>query len=651
MKKVLCLILLMATLLIMATPTGSVTAESVGVASFDETYVLDDLTSAVCNGMKFNPDDYPKDSSAEPKILSFQEYAYSYYASEMSSFGLYLYVYNPSGKLIDTKSKSTITIAVSYDEEGKPCDYEKFKLEVCSRSAYEYSNLFYKFKVIDHISLSSGKTIKQRVSASPKERRYDVSEIELDMSGSVQAFGVGGTFKFSGYAKGLGKLGETEESTLNCVVDELETVTLDVHPVIFRTGVYDGGSSHPDDNHRYQINSVYFSVDNRLLEEYGKLQKIKAEWWEYNTKPIFVTDNLSLYNSLKSWIGKNIGNYNNDVPYSLMFGMSSQSGSKRALYGYNVQTDAEGGDRDIEIVSERINQLAWLFLSNTEDMSVSETEIIDYYKSYGGGENIPGTNYSSDLFINQADNNRTAGYNSVNVDSNDLFNLISYDENHNWWDKFVDFGFSIPDTGESYKGVKPIEKIEMSMFEGDAETVSKTILVDESYIDELKKYVSSEGAKDKSVYIFRFAVTDYYTFEANYVRDNNAGKLVDSRVYFAEQTAFLDFDIIQLTFNKDGAYTVIPVVASPVDIISGIEPPPDSELEEALKDAKEWFEKIWEKITAALGDFKSNWWKYLLCAAGIAIAFAILPTIVRIILWLIKQPFEAVERSIKKKKR
>lgn len=655
MKKSILSVLIISLILLLAFPIPAFAAETGDVIpsyeKFENTNVIDDLTSAGVDLDAFKTKD-------EVALITFQEFAYSYYGSNMGDFGLYVYIYNPSGKAILTDSKSSIMIAVSYDEDGKPNDYEKFSLVVCSRSTGEYSNLFYKFRVVDHIS-AEGSTIKQRVSKTSSERRYDVSEFELDFgNNNIEAYGVGGTFKFSGYAKGFGKDKETDESTLRCEVTDLETVTLDVHPTYYRTGVYDGGTAHPDDNHRYQINSVYFSVDNRLLEEYGKLQKIKAEWWEYNTSPILVTDNTSVYNALLSWVGVNIGNYNSSVPYSLMFGTSNQSGAKRAYYGYNIQTDSEGGNSDIVTVSERISLLSWLFLSNTEDLSVSSDEVNNYYKTYqGSGETIPGTNYSSDLFVNAADENRTAGYNVVDIDSDDLFDLISYDETHTWWDKFIDFGFSIPDTGESYKNVKPIEKITLSQLSGDNETVSKSILVNENDLDELRSFVTTETLENKTVFIFRFAVSDYYTFEANYVRDNNAGKLIDSTVYLAEQTAFLDFDIIQLTFNADGVYTVIPVVASPIDVISGIDPPPESVFEEALDKAKNWLEallekiqELWDKLTAALGSFKENWWKYGLLALAVIVGICAIPYIFRFIIWLIKLPFEALENTYKKKR-
>ena len=43
----------------------------------------------------------------------------------------------------------------------------------------------------------------------------------------------------------------------------------------------------------------------------------------------------------------------------------------------------------------------------------------------------------------------------------------------------------------------------------------------------------------------------------------------------AMQNVFLDFDIISLTYERDGEYTVIPAVSDPIDIFADVTPPPD----------------------------------------------------------------------------
>ena len=42
----------------------------------------------------------------------------------------------------------------------------------------------------------------------------------------------------------------------------------------------------------------------------------------------------------------------------------------------------------------------------------------------------------------------------------------------------------------------------------------------------------------------------------------------------ARETVFLDFDIIHLGFGDRDNLTIIPVVADPIDIIAGVDPPP-----------------------------------------------------------------------------
>ena len=122
MKKVF-ITLITVIILLLSFPLPAFAAETGDVPSykeFEETYVLDDLTSG---GVDL--DSYlTKDSAA---LITFQEFGYNYYNSDLDDFGLYFYIYNPSSKTIANDSKSSITLAVSYDNDGKPNDYEKFR--------------------------------------------------------------------------------------------------------------------------------------------------------------------------------------------------------------------------------------------------------------------------------------------------------------------------------------------------------------------------------------------------------------------------------------------------------------------------------------------------------------------------------------------
>ena len=260
--------------------------------NYDTTDVLDDLTGAD----NFNILNYPFDGTGKikhPEILNVAEYCYSYRTNMRYNYGLYLYFYNPQGLDIDTDSKANkVQLAVSYgtDTDGYtvPEAYEKFDLQFCSVSTdADYYRLFYKFKVIDRVS-GDGKTIAERVNSNA--RRYDISGIELQLKGDRNAteYTVGGTYTFTGYAKGYGPDGSAE-STLQCQVQNLETVRLDLAGKtdgVDKRTYWRSNSSAMGAHHQNQINSVFFAIDKSVLEKYGYvLQRIKAEWWEYKPAP------------------------------------------------------------------------------------------------------------------------------------------------------------------------------------------------------------------------------------------------------------------------------------------------------------------------------------------------------------------------------
>ena len=47
----------------------------------------------------------------------------------------------------------------------------------------------------------------------------------------------------------------------------------------------------------------------------------------------------------------------------------------------------------------------------------------------------------------------------------------------------------------------------------------------------------------------------------------------DTNAYLCQMWVQLDFDIIDLTFTKNGVETVIPVIMSPMDIVPDLNPP------------------------------------------------------------------------------
>lgn len=609
-------------------PQFTVFAAGTNETQYEKTNVLDDLQGETT----FNIQNYPFQETATPQmhVINVVEYCYSFRANQRGNYGLYLYVYNPNGQDILTDSLANkVQIAVAYDSspvtsDSKPTDYDKFRLQFCSKSTGEYKNLFYKFKVIDKKS-ADGKTIAERVNSMA--RRYDISGIELHTRGMDNAIEYPltgayaltdthkgyGSFTFTGFAKGYGA-DEEAESTLAVSANKLEWVQLDVKHTFYRT------NTSTEVNHQNQIDTVYFSVPKRLFDDYGKLQRIKAEWYEYVTKEILVTSNQDFYNAVKPYIGVDCSTRNDNIDYFFATWLSYSSGMGNfwnCSGGWNLPSDIVCANKDVIGGNiGKLNNLYYVFptanwcdikeydpyADNVESSGgVSSNRLYEYIKSYDksfekGTLPIKTQSISADLFEDDIEVNRKMdnergkiqkGYSYYDFDAElDLQEWQGWsDKDHAFWENSKMVGFwnalfgKVPE--ENGKTISPIQVIEK---DSPLMKLSDTELVDELFINysdisEFRKTyneaitVNGKDDEEKVVVLFRFAVTDYYSESADIVKGNSYNKKMDGQAYVAKETVFFDFDIIQLTFNKKENYTVIPCVSSPIDIVNAITTP------------------------------------------------------------------------------
>ena len=631
-------------------PLSVVAASTSSELSFESSNVLDDLFSSTVDGVPFDIKNFPFNEKSSIQILNFVEFCYTYKESKKDDFGLYVYVYNPQGLDIDKTSKQNkIQLATYSDEFGE--HYDKFELEFINEAEQSnYTGLFYKYKIVDKKS-ADGKTLIDRVNSN--ERVYKVSGIELLTKGNSNAteYGVGGTYKFTGYAKGYGP-DVNAESNLVCTVENLETLSLEVHHTNYRTGVSSLGADHYN-----EVNTVYFAVPNRIFKEYGNLQKIRAEWWEYKTKMAAITSNYDYYkNTLLPYTGTYTGEYNSSVNNYLYSGYYGQSGMGYANHyfdwTYNKDLSMKSSLMFTQTYhSDKVSDIMpYAFYSPAVDVdsvfkflysdpiagSVDSTQVAEWIYNYSndlghGYIDCNGRKISKDLFEDDVDSGRDMGYNDKTIDLGDTFDLNSYDSNHNWWNKFWDYGFSWPDTSEQYSDVAPIYELKESDLSGSDADISKRLLINSDDVDELKDFFDAAEKNDERVILFRFANTDYYCAPAFAPHVQNITK---TDTYVAQQTVFLDFDIIELTFNKDGVYHVIPVVSSPMDIVNGFTPPPP----------------------------KFEWWKVILALLILVLLFVliypILPHVISFVIfifkWVVKiilLPFKMIGKAFKRKKK
>ena len=583
-------------------------------SSFHDTNVLDDLLSSTVNGKPFDVRDYPLDENGEVQVICFIEYCYSYKANQRDNYGLYIYVYNPRGLNLSTDSKrNKIQMAVSYNAEGNPNAYEKFSLEFCSKVENgTYKNLFYKYKVIDR--KIDGKTFDQRVSSN--ERRYDVSGIELARHGSdtITEYHVGTTYRFTGYAAGYGPDGNSP-STLACESEKLETISLSVKHTFYRSETSVLGAGHQN-----QLDTVYFTLPKSYIEEYGKLQRIKAEWYEYKTKDILVTSNAAFYNAAKSYVGVPLASipnkygqypYLEDIGYSIGVDTGKAGDMYVAKWGWNL------GEGYFHVPT---NVLYYMFyVSDIEEYDpyakkvisggVESNALYEYIRNYAktfenGRLPIKNGTISADLFESDIDESRKVdnengkiqmGYSYYDFDANlDLQVLSSWSENDpSFWDNWLNFGLGAAFTGgpdETSRVVAPIQILQSDDLDGNNKTVSERLLVNMQDVDSIQETYAKATANDEVVVLFRFATSDYLAHEATIIEPGagflGADKKYENQAYIASESVFFDFDIIQLTFNKEGIYTVIPVVSDPIDAIGDITPPVD------LPGELEWYQVV-----------------------------------------------------------
>lgn len=470
-------------------------------------------------------------------------------------FSLIAYVYNANKSKINKTSKSNvINMAFVYDSENKPTSYYNFKLKYVSSTE---DDGIYKFKVVDVGNILKNLATSQNFAYG--KRKYSVSGIQLITEGAKTAvdYAVGKTYVYSG------------DSELK--LETLTTVELDVRPAWYRTETSDKGKYY-----QHQLNSVYFSVPEKFFEDGYKLNAVKAEWYEYKTEPIVILNDSEVYKALLSYKGVDIGEYNKDVGYNLTYGMevyTNDAGSDIFYeWAYNVDTKYSFINYNPPEVVNQTTRLTYLFDTKGVEASkytLPSEELIDYIYNYNssaekGYLDIKNGQISADLFQDGVDAGRTRGYNCLTISVDDTYDLLSYSETHTWWDYVGDYGFwntlfgKVPTGEESKRNVTPIYEVKPEDLTGD---VKEKVLISNELVEDFKNYYNAQDGK--KTFMFRFANTDY-----------KRGFLDYKDGYVAEETVFLDFDVIQLEFYNGAERVVVPVVSDPVDVVPSITPPP-----------------------------------------------------------------------------
>ena len=399
------------------------------------------------------------------------------------------------------------------------------------------------------------------------------------------------------------------ESTFKCNVDVLETLDLKVYQTSYLTGVSSAGAYHHNN-----VSSVYFAIPQRVFDKYGSLWEIYAQWYECKTAPILVTSNSDFYykalaNNHYSLKSDSEGGtsilFDKNVDYAFWYGrhVDSNKGGNNIThydwaYNYRNFSLSTGGVFIQRFTNSSCKLLPYVFYSpsytdsgafnvinkQTVAGDVTSSQLRDYILSYESDNYVdwhPSRNLPAELFVNEVDSARAekgikVGLNKVKTNLGDTFDLKSWNSEYgSWWDKLTQYGWSYPKNealDEEHANVKPFESVGKNAL--NSVSLASDLLINENDVDKFKAFCNSSHDNKEVPYLFRFAVSDYIsrpiTRTDGYLSEDN--DVTDS--YIAQESVFFDFNIITMTFKGKEDYYTLAVMHTPVDVISGVEPPP-----------------------------------------------------------------------------
>ena len=598
--------------------------------AYENTNVLDNLEGSTIGGKEFDIADYPHNDSGVPQIISFVEFCYSYYADRQADYGLYIYVYNPQDIAFDMATDRN-KIQLTY---GDRQSYSKYTLEFLNYSGKAgYEGRFYKFR----IRLPDAERLDILNTVDDNGRVYKISGIELSYKGTVTEYVCAQTYTYTGYAEGYGSELATGD-TLACKVDGFNKyLTLDVRSTYYRP---DG--SNGSENKQDTLHSVYFSVPNEIIREYGVMTAVHATWLNAYTAPIFVTGNKDYYNGFMELVGKD----NPETDYA--FHTNEMGRSWGGFYFVNY-SHGYNYSNSVDTVLSKLNYVFYAENGDADTYTLPAEELLGDSKTGKKGwfetytQNFSGElvndKYSAALFESV-----DSSFTDKTITSDDTFSLTSVTTSQNLWQKI--WGMST-----YYTNTYTMSAIQDVTLEAMDNALSEKQFCDEYFVaesdyDELYSYVKMAKSRDETVYLFRYYQSEYFAVELSEgmyetgFYTQTVGDMTmpaygrhyekkDTNAYLCQMWVQLDFDIIDLTFTKDNVDTVIPVIMSPMDIAADGTPP---------------------LVTT---DDGLKWWQILLAIIALIVIIWLLlkfaPAFVYAVFKIVAWPFKAIAKLFKKK--
>ena len=570
-------------------------AADAGNVAYDATNVMDDL-----NGSEgFNIKDYPADDKGVYEIYSFLEYGYS---KNWSQYGLYIYVYNPARKDISRSSASNkANVAVEFDENGDASSYQRFDMKFCSASA---DGLFYKFRIVDPSNVILD-TARKYAANNGGTRRYYIADVELFAYGDnlATATMIGKRYDCTGFMKGFGK--DENVNTFECAAESYDVLEIALKHTFFRpegTNYSNFATEYCMQTSKDQLDSVYFSISNDIIEHYGGIWKIVAGYYAYRTRPIVITSLKSAWEQFDLWkmqskvpmqsVAEKIwqDKINGSDAYKdvmIDFLLGQYSGSSRPYYFFYTGNETSDGS-----------------VPYAKDFSLSGDRLLEYIYNYNASYNtgkldIKDGTISNDLFWTcpELEAKGYGQYKNIEITADKTYTLENMSKISHWYDFLDYFHLGTEYQSDAYRDIQaivPIEKADITLSR-DA-FCKKYFISDGDYAD----IIESVKSKNETTYLFRFAQSDFISMGLE--TKPLAGNVVYNTdyAYEAMQTVYLDMNISSITCKKGDVYHTFAVCSNPLDAASDIEPPIDYDQTEWWKDLAELLKNWWNENKTAI---------------------------------------------------
>ena len=653
MKKLKKIILILLTIAILMQPIMSaLSVYAAGVGGYDNTTIESDLGDKVS--------EYHKQASGDCQIIYFMEYAYTEKQDLSKNYGLYFYVYNPTGKpisILDDVNAVNILIGNGKANNGAP---DKIYLEYLDKTD---DNLIYKFKLAN--ANSTYLVASEYAREHEGKRTYTITELEVKYASGIKAYAANKKYEFTGYGAYLGN-DDSPESTLQCLDYTVESINLNVKQTNYRGDLRHVDSVNSELLNTYyeeydyiadDVSSVYFRISDRYYNQLNlTLSGVSAEWYEYKTQPIYVTSDADAYNNLYylrntriNQSGQRIdsnGSVIDATPVSfwrILFGETYEQirGTSTDNYYYfkNIfNATPRGGEFEfneffvihnnyVRLGSKldsswtAVNKIDWIFpcgdLNSENPYMVPRSALLSYMQEYSntfGSHDIRGK-YSSNLFVDSIDSDRislldaniakdamgnyimnadgtyqlvdgasaTNGLVKMHFKNTDNNSFVDASSTQSAWNKFF--------FGTKYESVdfSPIVTVIEGDLSLDDAAFAEKYKVNTQDVPDIKKELQSASSSNEKLVLLRFAVTDYTVKNARFdFVEEGTQDFSEQDGYVAQETAFLDFDVISLEFSdREGIVReIVGVVAEPIDIIHGLTPP------DSLVEDEEWWQKL-----------------------------------------------------------